>query len=492
MFKYIKAEKLEGCGILFINTNDPLYNMFQSVSKNKLPLIALWYSTYWGKKFSNDVILIDPYLGLIKQTFMGKDLNISKLAKSPAIENICVKKLKPIYKDSENINEHETNELNANFRRSVAKVISIFKSSDKESFIKRLFKYQIDDNCRSSISYIDMVFEYMGINNSIIELNGNKHWLRYNSVLRELGLIKNNRNYVDDDDKKICKYILNETIFEDITFLNIEESDELTRQIIQKNSLRTYSNYLKDLSITMIEMLAKDINFFNFMISSLNNGSLIDVNHNRGILMLLENLRENQLELIQLIKLHNNNGEMSIESYQNIFSKFDKLYKSSHEYIEPGNNANTIDYSLKSKLVLFTDSNKFADYKDNIDDLRLFTSKIIDSLSTNQTPVLNINQLVQIVNKLQDTADIEGQKLDPVHKSGSYNAVITSKVGNHKNIKICLHEGEHLTIPCYNPNLYGLSDKVLREILEYLDRVADGNYAVDNLRTEICYHLSIF
>ena len=76
---YIDLNQLQGCGLLFINTRDPLHQTFKAINKSPAPLVATWYQTNFDGNTVHDVVFIDPYLGLMRSSYLTNNLTIEEL-----------------------------------------------------------------------------------------------------------------------------------------------------------------------------------------------------------------------------------------------------------------------------------------------------------------------------------------------------------------------------------------------------------------------------
>jgi len=511
---YINLEQLHGCGLLFINTRDPLHQTFKAISKSPAPLVAIWYQTNYDGTTAHDVVFIDPYLGLMRSSYLTSNLTIEELIKNPAVEQICVKRFKPVYDINGEVDQEQTDRLQTKFRYSVAKVTANFKPAGKKQTIAQIFNYTSNQNYEgiTSTMYINKIFMEMDIfdqipNQSINSYSPNSLLMLKDSndsfiqFMSHLGLKFNsaeiNNNDFDETSKDLQSYLLDEKFFEEPKFLHmIEHSDEVKDQSY-KYAIKVYTPYLSDLAKTLIEMMSEDSHFFKLVIDGVNKGQITDIEQSDALINIIKSLNANQYDLFKLIEKHSLDHSTSISNYIELFERYTDLYNDSNKLVKSDTEID-LNLNIGPGLASFDAGDLNHDkIKQELNFITNLTLNIKECVQSNQTPQIDLNKLIDSVNYLQQCLSNDHKQIEYVNNNKSYNATITTQSDsiNKKSIKLMLNNSTRIKLPCYNPDLSSFDSKTLQEILEYLDRIIsddNDNDSINNLRTVICKRLAEF
>lgn len=519
MFKYQTRDDLtdlEGIGLIFVSTDDPLHSIFQSLSKYPLPLIGIWYTTHFEGKKINEVIFMDPYLGLMKSSFLKDKLTIEKLLNNPSVLKIAIRKINTenfkIISDYSNHSEDscersedssqeisdddEVNERNIiiEFRLALAKIISLYKPADKMSTVKHIFSYNITSDTPDNNYYINEILTELNIYNPNYEKINQSEIFLLGQIIKELKLGYNIDNLLASNIKMIndlCHYLINPKYFEPLIFFNIEDVSDELKAATKRRAIKTYAPYLSDICSIMFDMMSNDEQFFTIVIRGLMKGQLVDINRNEFISKLIDELNINIQNMFNCLKEQSLYKFSDIDQFRSLFNKYLQLNNESCDIT--GQDIISDDFSLEPGLIMLTETDEYPTLINNFTSLHHEIKEISRTIRTGEQTIINLNKIIDNLNYISEKIDPSYASIDRINKDGSYGAIIIINE-NTKNqiVKISLINRKRIKLSCYNPDLSDFDEAILTEILQTLDRLADGSQGIDNLRSVICLKLAEF
>lgn len=128
------------------------------------------------------------------------------------------------------------------------------------------------------------------------------------------------------------------------------------------------------------------------------------------------------------------------------------------------------------------------EYRQAVKSLQDQSKGWLESIRKNETIWIAINPLLSVINVVSKNIFPE---IPLLRSNGSYSAVLYTS-GNLalKKLPIILRSGSKIELPLHNPNLTGIEEPVLQELLEVLENLSAGTTEYDELREAISEQLA--
>lgn len=513
--KYIDKNDLkdnDGAGIILISSNDPISTLTRSIIKQEFTSIGFYYNSSITGIQKIQLIIVDIF-GVKTPDWLNPNDSIDDIINNPLINNIAIKKLKPIYNSDGSIDQLKTKLLKSNFRSVIAEVISLSSGYSIRESIAQLFGYNLklsdnsDKKCMTAIEMVNKVIYLLGKWDDVPENNSiNLNTLESlkppdiensnaKAKVQLMGYIGSsfNQQFIPNPtihNKQIQSYIVPNKLFDDLLYLTLPKHDAVSEELSIINSLNIYKSYItKSISI-FIDMLLLDQEFFRVVLSGIHEGKLrynfelpllkelfkdSIFNHHSTINTLFSSSPISSEQFLSFIK----NLHLDISKYNTIFN--DNLILST-----------PIPPSSDKSLILCSSS-----FSSSISTIHSTLSSLINNISTNNQPFFDLNLIINSFNNILSSTNSNLTPLPIINDNTSYNIIpspIIASINTNFNDKLpfSLSSGQKIYIPLRNPDLSSFDRSILLEILQLIDHTisSDNQYKYDHIRSLIVNELS--
>ena len=130
---------------------------------------------------------------------------------------------------------------------------------------------------------------------------------------------------------------------------------------------------------------------------------------------------------------------------------------------------------------------KTVSIEDLIEEIRDIRTKISD----NNIPVINLNKIIKIVNRISKALDLDLENsIELIKENKSSGAIISVQDNNIKNIQIKLSNQTEIIIPSYGYDLSTFNTDECQQILRVIDSKFNGESIYEKLKIDLTQQIS--
>jgi len=468
---------ITGEGMIFLLRETPVSNIVLKLSNTRYNLAGFYYETNVSGSSQIKVILTD--LGNIGSGIWLPSLDLHDVLSDSLVSRaVC----RPLIDNTVSDNK-SSNKLPGLFREILAGVIFSDLSKDnlpQDYLIQEWMKYLLMESFNDE--YFEGSTSISLINNIILDLSDT---------------IPNHTKGIDPEDKEDdtisirhdfkTRYLLIDLGFFGVPidiYLPQNKRKILDRYLIDPSIL------IKSISLSFAKLYIENKPFSEKCVKSLHisdsDNKLSNVNS-----VVIQNLMSSGHHLTDFISSSINRGVIDPNKLINIMDQYihDSDTTLSHFSIDPLLESNNgIDSDL-IKLVSVCPSN----YQDTPDvspiiiltSLRDKIDSMVESISSGETPILNINELTDTVNLLISSFSYKLKKIPILEGETSVPSVTVISSGHRSGVPIRLSNRNKIILSLMDDDLERFDRNDLIEILSILDVMSDGDNRFDDMRAKI-------
>ena len=499
-YNTISPKKIKGVGLVFIRKDDPISHFVLSITKQLYSLIGFYYTTKSSGKERVNVILSD-ICGIISSGWM-EPFTIDNLINDPLVTQLSIRRLSDIIGEDGCIDKKATEELNANFRVSIANVTSLGSETSINEWIKQLIGFEIAQPTSGSttVELVNRVFFEMGYwdkiqQNGSVSVEGivdykRPHFLPKtsegkNHIFHGLGhdMKQLEVNKPNVSNKLLQAYLVDNGVFEPIEHICLPEKTKIEINLRREQSISQHKNFLTGAVSSFVSMLLEDPKFYSTVIDSINNNTLIKDTIDEKLKFSIYDLITTSSDVVGSIIGMIENGCISYDSLiKTIENYHKKIYPALKLAKLSINKFPTINKDV-DRIVVIESSPDRSKFNEMLCKMRSQILGVKKSIKNCETPVINITDLIDNYNTLVTMSSSDDLVIKPIKSSKSYSGIITTE--KCSMIPIRFISGRKVIIPVIGCNLNDFTHFELHELLRALDVISKGEDRLDDLRSDI-------
>lgn len=475
MENILRYDDITGIGMIFLLRETPVSDIILKLSNTRYNLAGFYYETNVSGSRQIKVIITD--LGNIGSGTWLPVLDLREVLSDRLISKaVCRSFINHII----DVEDPDTKSSGL-FREILAEIISDRdnNNSPQDYLVQEWMKYLLlgssDDEYPENPTSISL------INNIILDLSDT-----ISSHNKDIDREEGDANISIRHDFKTRYLLVDLGFFSDPIdiYLPKNRGKILNRYLIDPSIL------LKSISLNFTRLYLESEFFSEKCIKRLqpsgNNKTLSNVNT-----VVIQNLMSSGHHLTNFISSSINMGVVDPKELINIMDQYkhDSDTTVSHFSIDPLSESNhDIDAEL-IRLVSVCPLN----YQDDPDvspvviltSLRDKINSMVESISSGETPTLNINELSDTVNSLLYSVSYKLNQIPILEGETSIPSVTVISSGHRSGVPIRLSNGNKIILSLMDDNLERFDRSDLIEILSILDVMSDGDNRFDDMRAKI-------
>ena len=506
----IDPKKITGVGLVFVRKEDPVNHFVLSVTKQLYSLIGFFYETHAsGRKRIN--VIISDICGIVSSRWLDP-FTIENLIHDPLVTELSIRRLSDEVDDDGCIDAPATEKKITNFKAAIANVTALGAENSVREWIKQLVGYEIGQPSSGSttIELVNRVILEMGLwskiqQNSSISIEGLAKYKKpellsktsegKNHIFHSMGndMKQQEVNKPSVGNKLLQSYLIDNGIFDPIRRLCLPKHNKLEFNLRCEQSISQHKNFLTAAVSDFVKLLLEDPKFFAIVVDGINQNTLISKKIDEKFKQNVFELMKTSNDLVGAIIGMIESGRVNYADLRSMVDEHNCHFEDTTHQLNLSLNHSPNIEKCKDRLVVFENGKKHQSKFDLIlKQMKVQLQGVKDSVDKKETPVLNINALINNYNVLVSmSGGSRGTGLDMIgllDQKQSYKGVFTTE--DCPTVPISFKSGRRIIIPVVGYDIKAFDHKELHELLRALDVVSKGEDQFDNFRADIASALA--
>lgn len=501
----IDPTKIKGVGLVFVRKEDPVNLFVLSVTKQLYSLIGFYYKTKVSGQKKVHVILSD-ICGIISSKWMNP-FTIEDLIHDPLVTQLSIRKLSPILDEDGYVDKKATKSRNGNFKAAIADITSHGPETSTEEWIKQIFGFEICQPSRGSTT-VELV-------NRVIMRTDNWDKIEQNGSVSMEGIVKNQTpdiipknsvgkgyifakmgsdmkqikvNQPGVGNKLLQSYLVDNGIFDPIRHIKLPSHTQLQKTLRREQSISEHKQFLIEAVSTFVRLLMNNTRFFDTVVDGINSNSMMVNKFDDKFKISMFNVVQSSHNVVGSIINMIECGRFNFGDLRKIIEEHKYKVESATKDADINMNHFPSIRECKDKIVILENDHHKSKFDHNLKQLHQQISDAVKSIQEQETPVLNINALIDNLNAFTSLSGSKLSKIKKIKDCKSYGAVLSTT--DNKKIPIQFKSGKKIVIPSVGYNLSILNCSEMKELLTTIDVMTKGEDYFDNLGSDLADRLA--
>nr|QBK89677.1 MAG: uncharacterized protein LCPAC001_01900 [Pithovirus LCPAC001] len=501
----IDPNKIKGVGLIFVRKEDPVNLFVLSITKQLYSLIGFYYKTRVSGQKKIHVILSD-ICGIVSSKWMNP-FTIEDLIHDPLVTQLSIRKLSPVLDEDGYVDKSATKHRYENFKAAIADITSNGPATSTEEWIKQIFGFEICQPGGGSTT-VELV-------NRVIMRTDNWDKIEQNGSMSMEGLIKNQTppiipknsegkcyifakmgsdmkqikvNQPGVGNKLLQSYLVDNGTFDPIRHIKLPSHTQLQTNLRREQSIAEHKQFLIEAVSTFVRLLMNNTRFFDTVVDGINSNAMMANKMDDNFKISMFNIVQSSHNVVSTIISMIECGRFNFGDLRKIINEHKYKVESTVKMVDININHFPSILECKDKIVILENDRYKSKFDHNLKQFHQQIQDTVKSIKNNETPVLNINALIDNLNTF---VRLSGSKLSKVRKvdgNCSYGAVLS--INDNKKIPVQFKSGKKIVIPSVGYDLSILNCSEIKELLTTIDVMTKGEDYFDNLGSDLASRLA--